>query len=163
MDYHLKPIGKTCAATGRPFKPGERCHSVLVERDGQFVRLDFSEEGWKGPPPDALAYWTCRYPESREEKPRRLDTESLMQLFEQLMEDPNPAQEKLCYVLALLLLQRKRLSLEGSREVDGVEYLEFNGKMGEGPFLVRDQQLSDEEIQQIQHELVSHLWQQLAA
>ena len=46
MDYHLKPLGKTCATTGKPLAPGSVCHSVLVERDGMLMRLDFSDEGW---------------------------------------------------------------------------------------------------------------------
>ena len=39
MDYRLKPPSKTCAGTGRPLVPGSTCHSVLVEKDGDQVRL----------------------------------------------------------------------------------------------------------------------------
>ncbi len=163
MDYRLRPVGKTCAATGQPLQPGSVCHSVLVERDGELVRLDFSPEGWKGPPEGTVAHWLCRVPNEPEGKPKPVDAEELMQYFEQLMEDPNPAQEKLCYVLGLLLLQKKRLNLEGTREVDGVEYLELTGKMGEGPFLVRDQHLTDDEIRQLQKELNRHLREEWAA
>ncbi|WP_155367853.1 hypothetical protein [Gimesia maris] len=50
MDYHLKPLGKTCSSTGKDFVPGELVHSVIVEKNGQLIRMDFSEEAWSGPP-----------------------------------------------------------------------------------------------------------------
>ena len=157
MDYHLKPVGKTCAATGRELVPGTVCHSVLVERQGQLVRLDFSPEGWSGPPEGTIAHWRCQVPEPHGERPKLLDTEGLMRYFEQLVEDADPEQEKFCYVLALLLLQKKRLKLEGSRVEGGVEYLELVGPRGEGPYDIRDQQLSDEEIRRVQEALTAQL------
>ncbi|HID24123.1 MAG TPA: hypothetical protein EYP14_17215 [Planctomycetaceae bacterium] len=157
MDYHLKPVGKTCAATGHELVPGSVCHSVLVEREGKLVRLDFSPEGWSGPPEGTVAHWKCRVPEPQGDRPQPLDTEGLMRYFEQLVEDADPSQEKFCYVLALLLLQKKRLKLEGSRVEDDVEYIELSGKHGEGPYSVRDQQLSDEEIREVQEALTKQL------
>lgn len=157
MDYHLKPIGRTCAATGKELEPGTLCHSVLVEREGRLERLDFSDEAWSGPPDDALAHWTCIVPEQAEERPAKLDPEALLRYFEQLSEDPNPAEEKLRYVLALWLLQKRRLVLDGSREEDGIEYLQLSGSRGEGPFEVRDQHLTDEEIATLEKDLNTHL------
>lgn len=157
MDYHLKPIGKTCAATGSELVPGSVCHSVLIERDGQLVRLDFSEAGWTGPPAGTIGLWKCTVPENEQPKAKPLDTEALMRYFEQMSEDGNPAQDKFRYVVALLLLQKKRLKLEGSRFDGETEFLEFIGSQGEGPYEVRDARLADGEIQQLQQELNAHL------
>lgn len=157
MDYHLKPVGKTCAATGKELSPGSECHSALVEREGRFVRLDYSEEGWTGPPEGAIGHWRCVVPEPQESKAQPLDPDALMRYFEQLYEDGNPAQEKFCYVLALLLLQKRRLQIEGSRTDGDVEYLQLIGHQGQGPFEVRDHHLSDEEIEQLQRDLNQHL------
>jgi hypothetical protein len=156
MEYHVKPIGKTCAATGEELVPGSVCHSVLVERDGQWVRLDFSEVGWSGPPEETLGYWRCVVPEPAT-KPRPLDADALMRCFEQMSEEASPAQDKFLYVLALLLLQKRRLRIEGSRRDGEAEYLELIGRHGEGPFEVRDQQLSDEEIERLQRDMIAQL------
>lgn len=157
MDYHLKPIAKTCAATGRELTPGSRCFSALVERDGGPVRFDYTEEGWSGPPEGTIGYWQTRVPSPAETAARPLDPDALMRYFEQLCEDANPAQDKFRYVLALLLLQKRRLKIEGSRQDGETEYLQLGGSRGEGSFEVRDQQLTDEEIAQLQQALNQHL------
>lgn len=157
MDYHLRPLGKTCAATGEPLRPGSRCHSVLVERNGQLLRFDYSEQGWSGPPEGTVGQWKCTVPEVSENRPRPLDPHALMRYFEQLAEEANPAQDRMLYIMALLLLQKRRLKLEGSQKDGEIEYLELLGSNGEGPFLVRDQQLGDEEIQELQNALNAHL------
>lgn len=157
MDYHVKPLGRTCAATGEPLVPGSVCRSVLVERDGEQVRLDFSEVGWSGPPPGMVGQWRVVVPEPERTGRRPLDTEALLRYFEQLSESPNPVQETFRYVIALLLLQKRRLQLDGTRHDGDIEYLQLIGSHSEGPFEVRNQHLSDEEITNLQNELSAQL------
>lgn len=157
MDYQLKPVGKTCSVTGKPLEPGSLCHSVLLEQDGEPVRLDYSAEGWNGPPEGAVGYWKCLVPVPTPTHAAALDADQLMRYFEQLSEDAQPAQEKFRYVLALLLLQKRRLRIEGSRRDGEIEYLQVAGTHGEGQFEVRDHQLASEEIQQLQQNLDAHL------
>ena len=157
MDYRLKPIGKTCTVTGNELVPGSVCLSTLVEQDGRFVRLDFSEAGWNGPPEGAVGYWHCTVPQPEQNSRKLLDANALMGYFEQLCEDANPSQDKLRYVLSLLLLQKRRLKLQGSRQDGDAEYLELIGSQGQGPFEVRDCYLSEDEINQLQKDLNVHL------
>lgn len=155
MEYHVKPLGKTCAATGEPLAPGSVVHSVLVDRLGESQRLDFSPDGWAGSPPEGtIAHWVTMVPvEDVTDAPRPLDPEELFQFFEQLVEEMNPAQEKIKYLLALLLMQKKRLRLEGTVADDDGGRLLLAGSQGEGPFEIRDQELSAEEIAALQREL----------
>jgi hypothetical protein len=157
MEYQVKSIGKTCAATGQALAPGSQCYSVLVEENGQHVRKDYAPAAWTGPPAGALGYWKATVPQPEQNKPKPLDADALMRYFEQLLEDVNPAQEKLKYVLALLLLQKRRMKIEGSRRDGDIEYIQFIGSQGEGPYEVRDQQLDEAEIEQLQVELNSQL------
>ncbi len=50
MDYELKPLGKICSKTGKPFGPGDVCYSTVIEKGNEWVRLDFSAGAWTGPP-----------------------------------------------------------------------------------------------------------------
>ena len=152
-DYNVKPIGRTCAATGRELVPGSLCHSVLVEKQGQLLRFDFAEDGWQQPPEGMVAHWRCVVPEPVVTKNQPLNPDELMQQFEQLCEEASPAQDKFRYVLALLLLQRRRLKLDGTRTIDGQDFLELTSARGEGTFLVPDQQLDDEQVQRLQESL----------
>ncbi len=97
VDYHIKSAARVCAATGRNFQPGEHCHSVLVERDGQMLRLDYAADAWQGPPEDSLGDWITIVPDDGA-KSQTLDTESLFRYFEQLCEDANPAQHRFAFV-----------------------------------------------------------------
>lgn len=157
MSYRVKSMGKTCAGTGEPLVPGTRVHSVLVDRGHEQVRLDFSEAGWNGPPEGTIGHWKCIVPEPVASGPKPLDTEAMFRFFEDSAEDQNPTQEKFRYVVALLLLQKRRLQLEGSRQDGDIEYLQLVGSRSEGPFEVRDQHLQPEEIQQLQADLNAHL------
>ncbi len=155
QDYNVKPMGRICAATGRELTPGSLCHSVLVEKNGELLRFDYSEEGWGQPPEGTIAHWRCEAPESATASKKSLDPQELMRQFEQLSEEASPAHDKFRYVLALLLVQRRRLKLEGTKVIDDQEFLEVAGTRGEGTFLVRDQQLDESELQELQTALFS--------
>lgn len=157
MDYQFKSIGKTCAATGQPLQPGSQCHSVLVDRNGQMLRLDFSEDGWNGPPDDAIGEWIAVVSDAPAET-QEIDPDSLMTSFEQLCEEPNPAHDQMRYVLAVLLLKKKRLRLEGSRtDEDGNNLLQLLGVRGEGDFEIPDQELDEDEINTLEAALRTQL------
>lgn len=155
QDYNVKPMGRTCAATGQELVPGSLCHSVLIEKHGEFLRLDYSESGWEQPPAGTIAHWRCEAPEPVVAAKKTLDPQELMRQFEQLSEEASPAHDKFRYVLALLLVQRRRLKLEGTKVIDDQEFLEVTGTRGEGTFLVRDQQLNETELQELQNALFS--------
>ena len=93
----------------RKLQPGDVCYSTVVPNGNDWERLDYSRDAWKGPPKGALGFWRSTVPLPIENKRRLLDPNALMRHFEQLSEDANPAQEKFRYVLALLLVQRRRL------------------------------------------------------
>lgn len=162
MDYVVKSIGKICEKTGRELEPGELCHSVLREEQDEKVRYDYSAEGWQQLSDDekeVFAHWMTSVPvQKTEDGPRPLEPEQLFEFFEQMLEDMNPAQEQIKYVLALLLMQKKRLRMDGTRDEDGISYLLLSGSQGEGPYEIREQQLSDEEIAQLQQELSSAIY-----
>lgn len=149
-EYNIKPVGRICAGTGQELVARTFCHSVLVDKDGDLLRLDFSEEGWKEPPHGLLAHWLCEVPEPSATIKKSLDVDDLMRQFEQLSEEASPARDKFRYVLALLLVQRRRLKLDGTKVLDDQEFLEVTGARGEGTFLVPVQQLDDAEVQELQ-------------
>lgn len=153
MDYHLKPLGKTCSSTGKEFTPGETVRSVIIEQNGQLLRLDYSQEGWQGAPEGVVGEWKCQVPEPAAQGTKKIDPDALMQYFEQMHESPNQVQEKFLYVLALFLVQKRRLKLEGSRNEDEISFLQLSGTHGEGSFEIKDQNLEESEIEQLQNQL----------
>jgi len=156
MDCQLKPLGKTCSKSGAKLLPGDVCYSAVVAKGNAWERIDFSRDAWQGPPEDAIGYWRSKVPPQTEPR-RRLDPDALLRHFEQLCEDANPAQDKFRYVLALLLVQRRRLRITGTRSERTTTILELSGMQGEGPFTVPEQQLKPDEIETLENELNERL------
>ncbi len=144
MDYQIKPLGKTCSVTGKSLVPGSICRSALVEQNGQLVRIDYSPEGWTGPPAHAIGDWVTRAPE--QSGPPKLDPEHLMRYLEQLTEEASPSHEQTRYLLALMLLQLRRLRLETIRSDELGDVLVLVGQRGEGTFEVQNLQLADADV-----------------
>ena len=155
MDYSIKPIGRACAATGAELTPGTLCRSALVERDGRLERFDYLAGAWNEAPAGTIGHWRSAVPAESKSRPRRLDADELLQEFERLEETGHAQVRRLRYVLALLLLQKRRLEIDGTRADGEIEYLVLIGSKGEGPFEVRDEQLDPEEIAGVQQELLA--------
>lgn len=153
MEFNIRPISKICAATGQPLAAGADCWSVVTEVDGRLVRQDFSAEAWDGPPEGALGHWKCQVPADTDPTRQKLDADSLFDYFVQLTESPNMVEQDYQYVLALLLLRKKRLILEESIELDDQPAMRLIGCGGEGPFDVMERQLDDDQIARLQDQL----------
>ena len=153
MEFNIRPVAKACAKSGRSFRPGDTCWSVLFEKDGQLVRQDFSAEAWSGPPSGAIGHWRCRIPESAESIRPKLDADSLFEYFMQLSDSPNIVQQQYRYVLSLLLLRKRRLILEEVINIDDRPTMRLVGSGGEGPFDVAEEELSEDQIERLQHQL----------
>ncbi len=160
MDYQFGAPGKVCAASGKPLGPGDKCVSALVEHSGRLVRLDYLEAHWTGEPPHTVGSWKFQIPEATAQQQRIIDVDSLFRFFEQLVEDANPGYDRMRYVVALFLLQRKRLKLDGTRHDDGQDLLVFLGSRGEGPYDVVDQQLTADEMSVLEAEMKAQLQSQ---
>ena len=111
-----------CAATGEPLEPGAVCVTALCEHehDEGFDRKDFSEAAWEaGARPERLfSYWRSTVPEPSEKKRVFVDDEVLMQIFERLAHDDRPQRIAFRFVLALVLLRKRKLRMVG-RSIDG--------------------------------------------
>lgn len=153
MDYQIEANTRRCAATGRELRPGERIYSVLREVDCKFVRQDFAAEAWSGPPSDAFSFWAGKVPPPDEAKKPRIDDELLLDCFRRLQGDSRPERVQFAYVVALLLLRRKRLKFESSRQADGREILRFTCPRSRDVFEAINPNLSDEEMASAQGEV----------
>jgi len=122
------PISRStgrCAASGRAFVKGERFVAALVEREGapELERLDYSVESWEGGarpvvPLRVFAHWRSLMADSEAKRSEFLGDEELMELFERLADATEARRLAFRYMLALVLVRKKQLKYEGTR--DGV-------------------------------------------
>ena len=109
-------LSKTCSATHRELKPGEAFFSVLFEESGGVRRLDYAAENWTGPPPNASGWWKSTVPAANEKKVKLAPNEILLELFDQLANQPDKIDVR--YVLALLLIRRRLFRYEREEEAE---------------------------------------------
>jgi hypothetical protein len=122
MDYQIQAPTRVCAATGRELKPGEAFYTVLLDEGGRFIRQDYSAEAWHGPPATAFSFWKGVVSAQEESHRPRIDDDLLVECFQRLEGQTEPDRLNFRYVVALLLMRRKRFKfdeakLEGDREI----------------------------------------------
>lgn len=111
MDYKLHRPHPVCRRTGRGFAVGEEIFSALVRGPGGLERLDIAAEAWDGPPPDTVAWWRARQGTATDAGPVLAPVEVLLDALEALAD--NPADDAVRYLLALQLVRRRALRIEG--------------------------------------------------
>jgi hypothetical protein len=153
MDYQIQPNSRRCAITGRELQPGERFFSALLEEAQQFVRRDYSTEAWQGPPSGAFSFWTGRVPTGTEKVKPRFDDDLLEECFQRLEGQTEPGRVNFRYVVALLLMRRRRFKFETSKVDGGVEKITLRCLRTNEKHEVVNPRLSDEEMAQVQDEV----------
>jgi len=156
MEYEIQRSTRHCARTGRELKPGETFYSVLTASGSDVLREDFSAEAWQGPPDDAIGWWKAHVPMPDAKKMQWAPNEVMLQLFEDLGEQPQQAD--LRYVLTLLLIRRRVMRLEETEHTDDGETMILYCPRRETEYRVRAIAPSAERVTEIQQELAGLLF-----
>lgn len=154
IEYQIQPNTRRCTSTGRELRPGEKFYSVLLDEGGKFVRQDYSADAWQGPPAGAFSFWAGRVPPVEQTKRPRIDDDLLVDCFQRLDGETDPGRVNFRYVVALLLMRRKRLKFDGARAEDGREVLCLRcGRTG-ARYEVINPGLGEDEMAAVQEEVL---------
>lgn len=152
--YDLAAPARVCSATGRELHPGERLVSVLTDESGTLVRRDYAPDGWAGVPADAVAHWFGKVPARDASRRPTVNEPLLFDCFDHLAGQPEPSKVHFRYVVALLLMRRKKLKFEDvKRTAEGGEVLVVRDTRSGKRVEVPDPRLSEAEIQAVQAEV----------
>ncbi|MEM1057889.1 MAG: hypothetical protein AAGK14_01465 [Verrucomicrobiota bacterium] len=165
QDWHIQSRATACAGTGRAFAEEEKIVSALFWRDGQYERVDFSEEGWSQRNDNIapLSHWRHKFESPPPPPPEPLRKDDAESMLRHLLEQNEPAQRNVCYILALML-ERKRLlrPLDKQDGEDGPLLIYEHAASGD-TWIVHDPQLKLDEIGPVQDEVVRLLDEGLVA
>src|SRR5262245_49310159 len=152
VDYEIQRCSRRCAATERELKDGETCYSVLVSEGTAVVRRDYSAEAWKGPPEDAIGWWQTTVVDPQAGRPHWGPNDVMLNYCERLVEDP--AAVDALYVLALLLVRRRVLRVEGhEKDAAGRDTMLLHCHRNEATYRVAEIMPSPERAAAIQQQL----------
>jgi len=113
-----KPLGQ-CCATGRVIAPGEEYYATLVQTEQGFARRDFCAEFWTQNKPEVFCYWKTKLPRPDQKKQVFVDDDMLMAFFDRLATETEQEKLNFRFVLALVLMRRRRLKYDSSKMDDG--------------------------------------------
>jgi hypothetical protein len=152
-NYQIQGPARVCAITGRELTAGERVFSVLRDENGQFVRTDHAADAWPGPPAGAVAWWAGRVPEAGRPAKPTINDDLLTDCFEHLSGTTDPARLRFRYVVALLLMRRKRFKFEDARKKGEADTLVVRDAKTGRRHEVEDPQLTDPEMDAVRDEV----------
>jgi hypothetical protein len=152
-EYEIQPNTRQCAVTGRPLQVGERFYTALLEEGDHFVRKDFCNEAWQGPPPEAFGFWTGHVPPPEGNQRPRFDDDLLEECFHRLEGQTDPGRVNFRYVVALLLIRRKRLKFEQTIKDAGAEKICVRCSRTGEKYQVANPGLNEEEMAEVQEEV----------
>jgi len=160
-EYQIQPHTRRCHASGRALRPGERFFSVLLEEGGKLVRYDYAGEAWAGPPPKAYSFWSGNVPAESSSGPFHVDDDLLLDYFLRLDSESESGRLNFRYVVALLLMRRRKLKFEEAVMEYGQEILVLRCTQSDNQYRVPNPRLTEEEIGTVQAEVFKLLgWQQ---
>ena len=152
--WHIARSTRTCAGSGEAIPPGTPFYSALIEGDESFERKDFRVEAW--PEVDSSAffsYWKNKGSEAKEEKKQTVDYERLLAFFDGLEHAEEPQKRLFRYVLALILVRKRRLRLDDMGRTEDGDRLVVYDRRGEKTLEIVAPEASREELAAVQNKL----------
>jgi len=147
-----KPLGH-CYGTGKKIEYGEEYFATLVETEEGLARRDFCADYWWEKRPEVFCYWKTIFAAPDQKKHIFVDNEMLMTFFERLAEETEQEKIDFRFVLALILMQKRRLKYDSSRTEGDKEIWRLK-VAGENQFVdVTNPHLNEEQIEQLSSQL----------
>jgi hypothetical protein len=147
-----KSLGK-CFGTGKDIEAGQEYFSALVQTSEGLQRRDFSVEYWQEHKPEVFCFWKTRQSRPDEKKRVFIDDEMLMAFFERLANETDVEKVNFRFVLALVLMRKRKLKYDSSKNQDGKDSWRLR-IVGTDTFVeVIDPHLDEQQIEQLTSQL----------
>ena len=119
QDYTIHRCTKRCKLSDRPLRPSENYYSVVAAKGAGTIRYDVAAEAWTGPPEKSIAWWQAVMPAAKTNSLQPTPTAKLLSRLSELCDESEQA--NLAYLLAMLLVRRKVLSISDSEDASTSE------------------------------------------
>jgi hypothetical protein len=108
-----KPVG-CCYGSGKKIEYGEEYFGALVETEQGLTRRDFCADYWQSQKPEVFCFWKTRLPQPGQKKTQFIDDDMLMAFFNRLEQETEQEKINFRFVLALILMRKRRLKYDSS-------------------------------------------------
>jgi len=147
-----KPLGQ-CYGTGRKIEYGEEYFGALVETGEGLQRRDFCADYWEREKPNVFCYWKSRLPDPGKKKQIFVDDQMLLAFFERLENETEQEKINFRFVLALILMRKRRLKYDATRVEDAKEIWRLRIVGDKQIVEVINPHLDEEQIEQLSSQI----------
>jgi hypothetical protein len=148
-----RPRGQ-CVVCQTQIEPGAPLMAALKETAVGFERLDVCLNDWPAfDKTDLVGFWKTLMPRSEQKKKLFVDDEVLCQLFERLADTTEPAKLNFRFVLGLILMRKRLIVYENSRNEDGKETWQVRFKGKDQNMDLLNPRLDESQIQDVSNQL----------
>lgn len=161
--YELGRFTGECAHTHQPILTRDEFVAALIDsadEEGRPIlrRLDFSAQAWDSTArPDGLVcFWRSLAPEPGEHRQMFVDDETLIEMVQRMEEETDSRRRGFRWILALVLLRRKMLKLDGIMREGETEYWSFRVRGSDPvavPMRIANPGIRDEEMRELADQL----------
>jgi hypothetical protein len=147
-----KPLGQ-CWGSGTKIEYGQEYFGALVETEQGLQRRDYCEEYWEDEKPDVFCFWKTKLPNPDQKKQIFVDDDMLMAFFERLEKETEPEKINFRFVLALILMRKRRLKYDETKMDDGDEIWRLRIVGNKQIVEVVNPHLDEEQIEQLSSQI----------
>jgi len=148
-----RPLGQ-CCGTGQKIEPGQQYVAALVETEQGLQRRDFCLQYWSRQRPHVYCYWKTTMPQHGQKRQIFVDDEMLLAFFERLAQESDPEKLAFRFVIALVLMRKRRLRYDSSRIENGTEIWRLRVAGADKEFVeVKNPRLDDDRIEQLSSQI----------
>ncbi len=161
--YELGRFSGECAKSHDPILAHQEFVAALVDaldEEGRPIlkRLDFGTQAWDdGTRPDGLVcFWRSSAPEPGEKRQMFVDDETLLEMVQRMDEETDSRRRAFRWILALVLLRRKMLKLDGIVHEGETEYWAFRPRGSDPtstPIRIPNPGIREEEMRELADQL----------
>ena len=152
-DWEIDRPLEQCYGSGKRIEQGEDYFAALVETDQGLQRRDFCADYWQNEKPEAFCYWKTRLPQPDQKKRLFIDDEMLMTFFDRLATETDQEKINFRFVLALILMRKRRLKYDSSKTEAETEAWHLR-VVGDNRFVdVVNPHLDEQQIEQLSSQL----------
>ena len=156
--YDMSRPGGTCSVSGNPIEPGMRFFAALRDTPTGLQRVDVLPDHWDAiDKADMLAFWQTTMPRPEQKKKLFVDDAILTELFERLGDATEEPKLNFRFVLGLILMRKRILSYEGSRNEDGKEIWAMKLRGRDEPLGLLNPHLGEEQVADVSRQLTEIL------
>ncbi|MHC4482115.1 MAG: hypothetical protein ACYSW4_01060 [Planctomycetota bacterium] len=147
-----KPLGQ-CWGSGKKIEYGEEYFATLVETAEGLQRRDFCADYWQEQKPDVFCYWKSKLPHPDQKRQMFVDDEMLMAFFERLGKETEQEKINFRFVLALVLMRKRRLKYDSTKTKEEREIWRLRVVGEKETAEVVNPHLDEEQIEQLSSQI----------